>query len=164
MAVQLFPHSQQAADRISLRRNASGAEYNVCLNECFPALLCDSEAYQPLAQARVTWCSLADERHRLKLFVPPGSPPNSFLFRHDQRGGRQLRLAADQKSCLAPALVFCRFRRPWRTGVVQWRRSVILVSGLDSAQGGKWKESCCTGGCTAVGNRSKLNNKDDRRE
>lgn len=62
--------------------------------------------------------------------------PDSFLFRHDQRGGRQLRLAADQKSCLAPALMFCRFRQPQHTGVVPWRWSVILFSALNSAQGG----------------------------
>lgn len=90
--------------------------------------------------------------------------PDSFLFRHDQRGGRQLRLAADQKSCLAPALVFCRFRRPRRTSDVSWQRSVILFSGLDSAQGVRRKESFYTGGWTTAGDLPKWNNKNDRRE
>lgn len=36
--------------------------------------MCDSEAQRPSAQARIARRSSEDERQRLKLFVPPGSP------------------------------------------------------------------------------------------
>lgn len=44
MALQLLPHSHQAADSVSLRRKATRVEYVAYLNEDFPAQMYESEA------------------------------------------------------------------------------------------------------------------------
>lgn len=82
---------------------------------------------------------------------------DSFLFIHDQRGSRQLRLAADQKNCVVPALVFCRFRQApaHKYCIVAEKRHTVFWP--QQFSGGKGKESY-TGGRTAAGNLSKINN------
>lgn len=157
--MQLLPYSHQAADSVLLWREVSGTELNVRLNKgrCMIARPSDHRRRPTLHTA-----ALGRRAAASKSSLCLQDHPNSFLFRHDQKGGRQLRLAADQRGCLAPALVFCRFRRPRHTSAVRWRQSVILFSGLGSAQGVRWKESFHTVGWTAAaGNVPKCNNKEN---